>query len=106
RSDGAVSGAHVAVTHTVYVNVVSDDRPRRVQACEKGNVRALAGACAGAGSVEGGDGAAYRAHEAVKRPIPVNVVSRDGSRRIDVAGQGALAGACARAWSVARGEGP
>src|SRR4029077_16287783 len=52
RGEHAVLSEREAVKHTARVNVLSSERPRRVDVCGR---CALAGACASAWNVERGD---------------------------------------------------
>src|SRR5271167_713033 len=91
--------------HTARVNVVSRDRPCRVDDVGAIRVGALAGTCARIRSVERRDGAVGSAHVAVTYTARVIVVSRNRPRRVETVGARALEGACARARSVENSEG-
>jgi hypothetical protein len=90
------------VIHVVRVNVESRDRPLPVVGH---GVGALAGACARARSIEGGEVAVGSAQKAMRHVVCVNVVSCDHPEVVDVPGDRALVGACARARSVKRRDG-
>jgi len=89
------------VKYIARIKVVSDNRPRRVDAIDDG---ALARASACAWRIERGDDAVRGAHKAVKDVARIKVRSRDSPRRVDESrgsppgvdesGQCALAGAC------------
>src|SRR5437879_618541 len=100
---GAAGGAKEAVNQVTRVNVVSRNRARRVDALGE-SALAQVRACASARRVEGGHAAVGGAQEAVKHPIPVQVVSRNRARRVDARGEGALARASPGARGVERGE--
>jgi hypothetical protein len=91
------------VKYIARIKVVSDNRPRRVDAIDDG---ALARASACAWRIERGDDAVRGAHKAVKDIARIKVLSRDSPRRVD-AGPAycALAGACPRAQSIERRDG-
>ncbi len=73
--------------HVVIVDIVAGNRARIVDAVGE---RALAGACARAGSVECRDAAVGSAHEAVSHIARVNVGSVNRSRVVDVRRDGTL----------------
>ena len=87
---------------TVRVNVVSGDRPRRVDVVGDG---ALARPCAPAGNVERGDGAVRGAQETVIHIARVDVESLSRSCIVDASGIRALVGTCAHARNIEHGDG-
>src|SRR5256885_665336 len=94
------------MTHIARVNVVSRDRPLRVDVeAEDRGKGTLAVACARVRSVENSDGAVPGPYETVSREGRVTGKSRDFPRWRDIERDGALVGACARARSIECGEG-
>lgn len=64
----------------------------------------LASAVSRTWSVKRQDSAVRVAHEAVKHPVHIDIISGDGPRRVDVAGERALAGPAAAAWNIESSE--
>src|SRR5437667_9385484 len=74
------------MTHIARVNVVSRDRPLRVDVeAEDRGKGTLAVACARARSVERGEGAMRSRQEAMTHVAVVSVVAREGACRFDAA---------------------
>jgi hypothetical protein len=58
------------------------------------------------GVIEGGDGTVRSTHKTVIYVARVDVISRDGPRRVDAGpAYRALEEACTRAWNIERGDG-
>src|SRR5262245_51006512 len=94
------------MTHIASVNVVSRDRPLRVDVeAEDRGKGTLAGACARARCVERGEGAMRSPQEAMAHIARINIVSRDRACRVDAAvAESALEGSCACTRSIEHSE--
>ena len=92
RGKRAVGSAHEAMTHIARVDVVSRDRPLRidVEAEDRGK-GTLAVTCPRARNIERGERAARSPQEAMTHVAVVSVVSRDGACRVNATvAEGAL----------------
>ena len=92
------------MSYIARINVGSGGRTGGVGDSREGR-GALAGTCARARRIEGGDSAVLSANVAVSYITGVSHIPRDIPRSVHAVGACALAGTCARARSFIRSEG-